>query len=274
MKVFQKNMIAADVAKESFQFFKSLCREFPNLELSSDKILHWKGDENNQVILPSRLKSLVFKESHVNIGHLRYDWTLEIMKERFIWPKMYVDVKYFIAKICKYIKDKTLNTLPKAALKTITFSSPMELIGLDFLYVDTCAGGLQYVLVTTDHFTRYTQVYHTRNKQAKTVATKLFNDYILRFGTPCKIIMEQGREFENKLFTHLSKLCNVKRLCTTLNYPQCNDQVERMNKSITAMLKISLRIQLYQALYHKLYTIFYFIWVEAQITNWPHTWTH
>ena len=102
------------------------------------------------------------------------------MKERFIWPKMYADVKYFIAKICKCIKDKTLNTLPKAALKIITFSSPMELIGLDFLYLDTCAGVLQYVLVTTDQFTRYTQVYHTRNKQVKTVATKLFNDYILR----------------------------------------------------------------------------------------------
>ena len=42
----QKNMTAVDVAKKSFQF-KRLWRELPNRELSSDKILHRKGDENN-----------------------------------------------------------------------------------------------------------------------------------------------------------------------------------------------------------------------------------
>ena len=176
-------MTASDVAKESFQF-KRLWRELPNLELSCDKILHRKGDETNQVILPSRLKPLVFNELHVDMGHLGYDQTLKLIKEYFFWPKMYDDVKYFVTKICKCIKDKTPNTLPQAPLKTITSSSPMELIGLDFLHLDTCIGGFQYLLVITDHFTRYTQVYPTRNKEAKTVATKLFNYYILRFGTP------------------------------------------------------------------------------------------
>ena len=51
-KEFQKNMTAAEFAKESCQF-KRLWHELPSLELSSDKILHRKGDENNQVILPS-----------------------------------------------------------------------------------------------------------------------------------------------------------------------------------------------------------------------------
>ena len=49
VKEFQNAMTAADIAKESFQF-KRLWRELPNLELSSDKILHRKGDEANQMI--------------------------------------------------------------------------------------------------------------------------------------------------------------------------------------------------------------------------------
>ena len=53
-------MTAADVAKKSFQI-KRFWRESPNLELSSDKILHRKGDEYNQVILPNRQKPLVCK---------------------------------------------------------------------------------------------------------------------------------------------------------------------------------------------------------------------
>ena len=236
VKEFQKYMTTADVAKESFQF-KRLWHELHNLELGSDKILYRKGDENNQVILPSRLIPLVFKELHVDMGHLGYNQTLELIKEHFFWPKMYDDVKYFVTRICKCIKDKTPDTLPQAPLKTITSSSPMELIGLDFLHLDIRTCGFQYLLVITDHFARHTQVYPTRNKEAKTAATKLFNDCILRFGTPGKILHDQGREFENKLFTHLTNLCNIKRLRTTPYHPQRNDQVERMNRSITVMLK-------------------------------------
>ena len=72
MKELQKNMTVADVAKESFHF-KRFLHELPNLELSGDKILYRKGGENNQVRLPSRLKSLVFKELDVDMGHLWYD---------------------------------------------------------------------------------------------------------------------------------------------------------------------------------------------------------
>ena len=43
LKEFQKNMTTANVAKESFQFTR-LWRKLPNLELSSYKVLHRKGD--------------------------------------------------------------------------------------------------------------------------------------------------------------------------------------------------------------------------------------
>ena len=52
----------------------------------------------------------------------------------------------------------------------------------------------------TDHFTRYTQGYPTRNKEAKTATEKLFNDYTLGFGMSGKIIHDQGRDFETKFF--------------------------------------------------------------------------
>ena len=141
------------------------------------------------------------------------------------------EVKHFVGKICKFVKDKRPVRLPHAPQKSITSSAPMELVKLDFLHLDTCVGGFQYLLVIADCFTRYTQVYRTRNKEVKTAAEKLFNDYILRFGIPGKIIHDQGCEFENKL----SKSCNIKRLCTTPYHPQCNRQVERINQSIIPM---------------------------------------
>ena len=150
--------------------------------------------------------------------HVGYDRPVKLI---IFWPKMYDAVKYLVTRICKCIKDKSPNTLPQTPLKTIPSSLPMELIGLDFLHLDTCTGGFKYLLVITDHFTRYNQVYPTRHEKTKTVTAKLFNDYILRFVTTGKILHGQGRGFENKLFKHLSKLCNIKRLCTTPYHPQC-----------------------------------------------------
>ena len=81
----------------------------------------------------------------------------------------------------------------------------MNLIATDFLKVDKCSGGYEYILVVVDHFTRHIQAYATRNKSDKTVAEKLFNNLILRFGIPDRILQDQGGEFENKLFKELEK---------------------------------------------------------------------
>ena len=80
----------------------------------------------------------------------------------------------------------------------------MDIVGIDFLKVDQCFGGYENILVITDHFTRYTQIYATKNKSARTAASKLYNDSILHFGSPERILHDQSQEFENELFHNLN----------------------------------------------------------------------
>ena len=171
------------------------------------------------------------------MGHLGVDRTLDLARERFYWPHMQRDVEHHIGHVCQCVKQKIPTLKTRAPLKPITTTSPFELIAIDFLYLEKSSGGYEYILVVMDHFTRYAQAYAMRNKSAKTVAQKLYNDCIPRFGFPLRIHHDQGGEFGNRLHQELEKFCGVEHARTTTYHPQGNGQVEQFNRTLLGMLR-------------------------------------
>ncbi len=149
------------------------------------------------------------------MGHLGPERVLHLARDRFYWPRMQSDMEHYVKNICRCIKQKPPRLKTRAPLQPIITSSPFELVSIDFIHLEKSSGGYEYILVIVDHFTRYAQAYPTRNKTVKTVAEKLYNDYILRFGFPAKTHHNQGGKFENRLLERLEQLCSVNHHFTT-----------------------------------------------------------
>ena len=164
-----------------------LLHEWLKLYIGKDGVLRRRNGDHDQIVLPSNYRTTVLVELHDNMAHLGSERVLRLARDRFYWPRMQRNVEHYVRNICRCVKQKPPRLKTRAPLQPIVTTSPFELVSIDFVHLERSSGGYEYILVIVDHFTRYVQAYPTRNKAAKTVAVKLYNDYILRFGFPAKI---------------------------------------------------------------------------------------
>ena len=118
-----------------------------------------------------------------------------------------------------------------AELVSITSTAPIEIICIDYLSLERSKGGIENILVITDHFSRYAQAISTRNQTAKTMPRVLFDNFIVHYGYPARIHSGQGLNFETNLIKELCKIAQIEKSRTTPYHPIGNGQCERLNQT-------------------------------------------
>jgi transposase InsO family protein len=76
----------------------------------------------------------------------------------------------------------------------------------------------------------------TFNNDGETVALFVFNQKVARFSIPKEIITDHGSHFQNKMMFELTSKLGFKEHSSSY-YPQANDQVEAVNKSLKTILQ-------------------------------------
>ena len=155
-------------------------------------------------------------------GHIGVSKTLKKVRRRFYWHGMREDVENHIRRCgpCAQVNDAS--KLPRAPLINIKSGHPLQRVAIDIVAPTPRSSlGHEWLLVVSDHFSKFAQAFPVRNTSAVTLAKKVMNEYICRFGC-----------FDSLHSDHV----DAAKTRTTPYHPQGDGQVERLNKSLVKIL--------------------------------------
>lgn len=130
-----------------------LLKQWLKIFINKDGILRRKTSRREQLLIPRTYHALVFTEPHQDMDHLGVERMFSLIRERFYWPQMQKDVEHFVTNICECLKKKKPNKQTRAPMTLIhtTCTYPFEMVSIDFLHLDKCKHGYEYILVVPFH---------------------------------------------------------------------------------------------------------------------------
>lgn len=203
-----------------------------------DEVLYRKCKSEDQLtfqlVLPKNYRQTALKNLHDDVGHLGYERTVDLVRARFYWPRMCLEVEEKVRRCerCLRRKARAEKTAPLVNIKT---NRPLQLVCMDYLSLEPDGRGTKDILVITDHFTKYAVAVSTPDQKEKTVAKALWNNFLVHYGIPERLHSDQGRNFESAVIKNLCDLLGIKKSRTTPYHPRGNP-VERFNRTLLAML--------------------------------------
>ena len=67
------------------------------------------------------------------------------------------------------------------------------------------------------------------------------NEFVSRYGVLYVLHTDRGANFESNLLKELCQMLNIRKMRTTPYQPQCDGQVESINRTIIDLLKQNVR---------------------------------
>ena len=137
-------------------------------------------------------RTLRIASAHEEVGHGGVESTYTYLKSKNVgWRNMWADVKEFTRRcdICCRHRDRAKgNVQMRVELKDPFFRIGIDLVGP----LPKSANGNRYLIVATDHLTRWAEVRAVKKKTAAEVGAFIYEEIILRHGAPCVVLNGPG----------------------------------------------------------------------------------
>ena len=197
-----------------------------------------------QFVTPRSMRNDILKQMHNVLlsGHLGAKKTREKTLQRYYWFEIREDVNLWVKKCDECAANKEPCKFPKAPMCSMRVGAPMDRLATDILGpLPLTPRGNRYILLVTDHFSKWVEVIPVPDQTAVTCAEKILNEVIARFGCPLDLHSDQGRNYDGDIFKELCRLLDVRKTRTSPRNPKCNGLTERFNRTLLRMIKAYLQ---------------------------------
>ncbi|KAA3677052.1 uncharacterized protein DEA37_0001247 [Paragonimus westermani] len=217
---------------------KIIASQWKRVGLNSAGVLTWQRGVGHPcvVVIPRQLRRKVVADCH-EMAHTGCTRTYDLLQQRAYWPKMKEDVTTYVlaCQQCQLLKSD--NRGAQQPLQPIPVSEIGELWSMDLMGpFPLSARGNQYVLVMTEHFTRWIEATGVPDQKASTVGDMVMKHIVANHGVPKAILTDQGPCFESDEFRTRMQQLGIKRIRTTPYHPQTNGLTERNNRTVKEWL--------------------------------------
>ncbi|GFT23130.1 retrovirus-related Pol polyprotein from transposon 297 [Trichonephila clavipes] len=152
-----------------------------------------------RVYIPRSLRKVLMQEFHdlPLAGYLGKRKTYLKLRDTcyFLYMRKYIFEYVSICDRCQKFNYK--NALTAGPFNPIVSNYPNEIVILDLLgpYPSSRPERYRFLLVITDHFTKWSELIPLRKASAQDIANALFENYISRYGALISLISDNGPQF-------------------------------------------------------------------------------
>ena len=197
-------------------------------------------DDSVRVVVPKGMRFQIFAlaHSHPMAGHLGFDRTWSRIKDTYLWFKSASEIQQLVSACLVCAENNTRRTGLRASRKTVPVEGiPLSQWAMDVLgpLPESREGNL-YILVVTDLFTKWVELFAMPDQKAQTVVECL-TEVIQRYSIPASILSDNGSNFKSYLVKRMFETLQIKPVYTTVYHPQTDGQCERFNSTLIQTLR-------------------------------------
>lgn len=147
------------------------------------------------------------------------------------------DVKARIATCDMCQRVKHLTVAMEGEYEFVSAAKPGKLVTIDYYGpLPPARAGMQYILVMTDVFSKYTCLFPTKRATTKASLNCVFNKLIPRCGKPEKILSDHGTMFTSPNWKNKLEDCGIMVLYSSIRHPESNP-TERVMRELGRMFR-------------------------------------
>ncbi|KII70242.1 Transposon Tf2-6 polyprotein [Thelohanellus kitauei] len=204
-----------------------------------------KFDEKDRLIIPTKYGVKFVRKVHEDLGHPGGRSLIGILKSYICLPGL-SKICYHVSKSCILCQqNKPFNPRKGKLTGGIYSEKPFSIISSDIVgpyesqnFINDLDNNKFWILTVTDICTRYSCAILLRRPDAENVSLLLEKHWFKRFGCPKTIISDQGKQYTSNQYKAMLKKHGISPCYTSTYNPTCNGVSERINSSISSVLRI------------------------------------